>query len=59
MGTADAKLAGNMYATPAICFCGYRSCTMQGARARTGKVYSRRGPPVLGNFELWTPNLVH
>ena len=22
-----------------ICFCGYRSCTMQAARARTGQVY--------------------
>ena len=24
-----------------ICFCGYRSCVVQAARARTGKVHSR------------------
>ena len=42
-----------------ICFCGYRSCGVQAARARTGKVFFGRGPPVLGNFDLLTPNLVH
>ena len=41
MATADAKLAGHMYATPAYIFCGYRSSGVQAARARTGKVYSR------------------
>ena len=30
---------------------------MQAARARTSLF--ERGPPVLGNFELSTPNLVH
>ena len=55
-----AELAGHMSAiTSLYVFCGYRSCGVQAARARTGKVYSRRGPPVLGNFELSTPNLVH
>ena len=43
----------------AICFCGYRSCGVQAARAMTGKSLFERGPPVLGNFELSTPNLVH
>ena len=38
---ADDKLAGYMYATPGYMFCGYRSCTMQAARASSGKVYLR------------------
>ena len=41
VGTADAEPAGNMYATPGYMFCGYRSCTMQAARASSGKVSSR------------------
>ena len=40
MGSADAKLAGHMYASPGIyALCGYRSFEVQAARARTGKVY--------------------
>ena len=59
MGTADAKLAGNMYATP-----GYMSLWLQflydGGCGRQDRIsLFERGPPVLGNFELSTPNLVH
>ena len=38
---------------------GCRSCGVQVARARGGKPYLTRDPPVLGNFDLLTPNLVH
>ena len=38
---ADVKLAGHMHASPAYILCGYRSCGMQAARARAGKVYLR------------------
>ena len=39
---ADAKLAGHMHASPAyMLFCGCRSCGVQAARDKTGKVYSR------------------
>ena len=41
-----------------VCFSGCRSCRVQAARARTEKLF-KRGPPVLGKFELATPNLVH
>ena len=42
-----------------LCICSYRSYPIQAARASTGKSLFERGPPVLGNFELLTPNLVH
>ena len=59
MGTADAKLAGYMYATP-----GYMSLYLSflygaGCARQDRKSLFERGPPVLGNFELSTPNLVH
>ena len=59
MGTADAKLAGNMYATP-----GYMSLWLpflyDAGCARQDRIsLFGRGPPVLGNFVLSTPNLVH
>ena len=38
---ADAKLAGHMSAIPAYMICGCRSCGVQAARDKTGKVYSR------------------
>ena len=34
-------------------------CGVPAARARGGKPLFERGPPVLRNFELLTPNLVH
>ena len=66
VGTADAKLAGHMYATTTFfvvtvllrcrcllattrCFCACQDQTS----------LFERGPPVLGNFELSTPNLLH
>ena len=55
--TANARRAGHLYATTAVS-CGYRSCGVQAARARTESLFER-GPPVLGDFELSTPNLVH
>ena len=59
MGIADAKLAGHMYASPAyilswLPFLWGAGCARQGRKS-----LFERGPPVLGNFELSTPNLVH
>ena len=62
MVTADAKFAGHMYATPAYMFLwlpflgggGGASCARQDRKS-----LFERGPPVLGNFDLSTPNLVH
>ena len=59
MGTADAKLAGHMFATPA-----YRSLWLPflydaGCARQDRTSLFERGPPVLGNFELSTPNLVN
>ena len=56
---ADAKLAGHMSAIPA-----YMSLWLPFVRgavcARQDRIsLFERGPPVLGNFELSTPNLVH
>ena len=41
VGSADARLQVTCMLPQPICFCGYRSCTMQAARARTGQVYLR------------------
>ena len=59
MNTVDAKLAGNMYATPGymflwLPFLGGAGCARQDRTSLFG-----RGPPVLGNFHLSTSNLVH
>ena len=59
MGTADAKLAGHMYATPAhmylwLLFLWGADCARQDRKS-----LFERGPPVLGNCELSTPNLVY
>ena len=59
VGTADAKLTGHMFATPTLMllwltFLWGADCAHQD---RTSLF--ERGPPVLGNFELSTPNLVH
>ena len=59
MNTVDAKLADHMYATP-----GHMSLWLpflyDAGCARQDRIsLFERGPPVLGNFELSTPNLVH
>ena len=59
VGTADAKLAGHMSAIPAymslwLPFVRGAVCARQDWKSLFG-----RGPPVLGNFELLPPNLVH
>ena len=59
MRTADAKLAGNMYATPG-CMSFWLPFLYDAGCARQDRIsLFERGPPVLGNFELSTPNLVH
>ena len=59
MGTADAKLTGHMYVTPTymllwLPFLWGADCARQGRKSLFA-----RGPPVLGNLDLLTPNLVH
>ena len=59
-GIADAKLAGYMYTISTsvllwLPFLWGGACARQHRR----KLYSRWDPPVLGNFELSTPNLVN
>ena len=38
-GTADPKLAGHTYIPQPVCFWGCRSCGVQAARARGGKLF--------------------
>ena len=59
MNTADAKLAGNMYATPGYMFLWLPILYDAGCARQDRKSLFERGPLVLGNFELVTPNLVH
>ena len=59
MNTLDAKLAGNMYATPGYMFLWLPFVWGAGCARQDRKSLFERGPPVLGNFELSTPNLVH
>ena len=59
VGTADAKLAGHMSAIPA-----YMSLWLPFVRGTVCALQDRislfeRGPPVLVNLKLSTPNLVH
>ena len=59
MGTADAKLTGHMNATPTymlllLPFLWGADCARQDR-----KTLFERGPPVLGNLDLLTLNLVH
>ena len=58
MGTADAKLAGHMYAIPAHMSLWLLFLWGVGCARQDWKSLFERGPPVLGNFELLTPNLV-
>ena len=59
MGTADAKLAGHMYAIPTYMFLWLPVLSDAGCARQDLKSLFERGPPVLGDFELSTPNLVH
>ena len=59
VGTADAKLAGNKYATPRYMFMWLPFVWGAVCGRQDRESLFERGPPVLGNFELSTPNLVH
>ena len=59
MNTVDAKLAGNMYATPGYMFLWLPLLYDAGCARQDRKSLFERGPLVLGNFELLTQNLVH
>ena len=59
VGTADAKLAGHMYAIPAYMFLWSPFVRGAGCARQDRTSLFERGPPVLGNFQLSTPNLVH
>ena len=56
---ADAKLAGYMYAIPAYMVLWLPFVWGAGCARQDRKSLFERGPPVLGNFELLTPNFVH
>ena len=56
---ADAKLAGHMRASPAYILSWLPFLWGAGCARQDRKSLFERGPPVLGNFELWTPNLVY
>ena len=58
MGTADAKLAGHRYAIPAYMFLWLPVLYDVGCTRQDRKSLFERGLPVLGDFELSTPNLV-
>ena len=59
VNTVVAKLAGNMYATPAYMFFWLPILYDAGCARQDRKSLFERAPLVLGNFELLTPNLVH
>ena len=59
VNTVDAKLAGNMYATPGYMFLWLPILYDAGCARQDRKSLFERGPLVLGNFELLAPNLVH
>ena len=59
VGTADAKLAGHRYAIPAYMFFWLPFVWGAGCARQERKSLFARGPSVLGNVHLLTPNLVH
>ena len=59
MGTAGARIAGHVYATPGYMFLWLPFVWGADYARHDRKSLFERGPPVLGNFELSTPNLVH
>ena len=56
---ADANLAGHMSAIPTYMFLWLPFVWGAGCARQDRKSLFERGPPVLGNFDLLTPNLVH
>ena len=54
-----AKLVGYMYATPVYMYLWLPFLWGAGCMRQGRKSLFERGPPVLGNFELSTPNLLH
>ena len=59
VGTTDGRSAGHMSAIPAYMFLWLPFVWGAGCARQDRKSLFERGPPVLGNFELSTPNLVH
>ena len=59
VSAADAKLAGHMHASPAYMFLWFPFVWGEGCARQDRKSLFERDPPVLGNFKLLTPNLVH
>ena len=59
VGTADAKLAGHMYATTTYLFLWLPFLYDAGCARQDRTSLFDRDPPVLENFELSTLNLVH
>ena len=59
MGTADARSAGHMSAITAYIFLWLPFVRGAVCARQDLKNVFERGPPVLGNFELLSPNLVH
>ena len=57
--TTDAKLASHMYTTPTCVLLWLLFLWGAGCTRRRRKTFLTWGPPVLGHFELGTPNLVH
>ena len=58
-GTADPKLAGHTYTTPICVLLWLPVVWGAGCTRQRRKTFLTWGPPVLGNFELGTPNSVH
>ena len=59
VAAADAKIAGHTYATPAYMLLWSPFLYDAGCARQGWKSLFERSPPVVGNFEESTPNLVH
>ena len=59
MVTTDAKLASHMYITPTCVLLWLLFLWGAGCTRQRRKTFLTWGPPVLGNFDLLAPNLVH
>ena len=57
--TTDAKLGSQMYRTPIFVLLWLPFLCGAGCTRQRQKTFLTWDPPVLGNFELSTPNLVH
>ena len=58
-GTADPKLAGHTYTIPTCVLLWLPVVWGAGCTRQRRKTFLTWGPPILGNFELGTPNSVH